>query len=307
MKQALSRLETEKGRKKGLEVQLNVDDVIICTPPKCGTTLICAVVHSLRSGGDTSYDEINLEIPCLEMAYDYGLRDLDNFQAAFPPRVFKTHSWRRDCPMVDGVKVIYTVRDPRDAGPSFYHFLGGWFFDPTEIDMDVFLNEFMLRRGAPSTNMENASQWHNMASWYPFRHDPNVLWLFYEDVVADLPRYVDVIADFLHLAGDDAAARAVAVQQGDINFMKLAENRSKYDEHMLKLARNEVCGLHPRAGLDGRSAGKVREGRVGDWAMVLSDATVAEMEKKWAEVMLPVAGYSNYDEFRSGVNRELGR
>ena len=32
---------------------------------RCGTTWLCQIVHMLRSGGDMSYDEINLVIPCI--------------------------------------------------------------------------------------------------------------------------------------------------------------------------------------------------------------------------------------------------
>ena len=59
--------------------------------------------------------------------------------------------------------------DPLDAGPSFFHFLQGWFFDPGTLSMDEFLEQFWLRRGDPPTPMQNAGQWNNMASWFPHR------------------------------------------------------------------------------------------------------------------------------------------
>jgi hypothetical protein len=306
MKQALCKLETEEGRKAGLSLKPLAGDVILSTPPKCGTTLLCAIAHSLRSQGDMSFEEINIVIPCLEMAYDSGLKDLDNDdQGGYRPRLFKTHSWYPDCPKGDGVRYIIVARNPLDAGLSFYHFLGGWFFDLNEIGVDDFLQEFMLARGAPENNMQNASQWHNMASWYPYRNDPNVLLVFFEDLVAHHAAGVDLIADFLQVENDSPELRAIAVEQSSIEHMK--KFPTKYDEHMLKEARNEACGLHPRAGLDGSSAGKVRTGKIGKGKEVFAPETVEAFKRKWDEVMLPATGYASYEEFRAGVNKELGR
>jgi hypothetical protein len=306
MKQALCKLETEEGRTAGLSLKPKPTDVILATPPKCGTTLLCAIAHALRSGGDMSFEEINIVIPCLEMAYDSGLKNLDDdTQGGHRPRLFKTHSWYHDCPKGDGVRYIVVSRNPLDAGLSFYHFLGGWFFDTSEISIGEFLQEFMLARGAPESNMQNASQWHNMASWYPQRNDPNVLFVFYEDLVAHHKASVDLIADFLKVENDSPELRALAVEQSKIENM--LEFPTKYDEHMLKEARNEACGLHPRAGLDGRSAAKVRVGKVGKGKDALMPEVVDAFKLKWNEVMLPATGYASYEEFRAGVNSELGR
>jgi Sulfotransferase domain len=306
MKEALCKLETEEGRTAGLSLKPQPGDVILSTPPKCGTTLLCAIAHSLRSQGDMSFEEINIVIPCLEMAWDSGLKDLEsNDQGGHRPRLFKTHSWYPDCPKGDGVRYIVVARNPLDAGLSFYHFLGGWFFDPGEISVDEFLQEFMLARGAPENNMQNASQWHNMASWYPYRKDPNVLFVFYEDLVANQKAGVDLIADFLKVKHDSPELRQIAVEQSSIAYMK--KFPTKHDEHMLKEARNVACGLHPRAGLDGRSAGKVRDGVVGKGKEIVAPETVEAFQKKWDDVMLPATGYVGYDEFRKGINSELGR
>lgn len=261
-------------------------------------------MHSLRTRGDLSFEELNLVVPCLEMGFDYGYTDLQAFQVA-TPRIFKTHLWWPHCPRAEGVRYIYVVRDPVDAAHSFYHFMSGWFFEAGAVSLDEFVGEFFAARGAPPTPMQNASHWHNLVSWYPHRRDPNVLWLFYEDLVADLAAGVARIADFLRLGHDDPALQAVAAAQSSIDAMRA--HPDKYDEHMLKLARNEACGLPPRAGLDGRSAGKVRAGGAGGGRAALSPDTQEALRRRWAEVVLPATGYATYDELRRGVNDELGR
>lgn len=304
LKKALSGLETEQGRMAGVNFTPLPGDVMLVTSPKCGTTLICQIVQSLRSGGDMSFEEINLVIPCLEMGWDYGYRDLQAAQK-YSPRAFKTHFWRPHCPQTPGARYIFTVRDPLDAGISFYHFFEGWMFEKGTVSIEEFLNEFILMRGAPPTPMQNASWWHNLISWYPHRNDPDVLFLFFEDIVADLQGSVNRIADFLGLAKDDHALRALAAQQASIEHMR--KFITKYDEHMLKEARNEACGLHPRAGLDTGDNAKVREGSVGGGKKALTDLTMEAMQEKWNEVVLPVTGYKSYAELRAGVNAEQGR
>lgn len=299
MKTKLSKLETEEGRLRGLNFRPSPGDVIIVTPPKSGTTLVCQIVQSLRSGGDMSFDEINLVIPCLEMAYDYGYCDLDAPQR-WNPRVYKTHAWYPHCPRgQEGVKYVYVVRNPIDAAISFYHFFSGWFFKPGTISLDEFIEEFILARGKPESMMQNASIWHNIASWWDHRQDANVLWLFYEDLVEDLASGVDVIAEFLGFGKTDKYLRALAVEQARIENMK--RYPTKYDEHMLKEARNVVCGLDPRSGLDGNGSGKVRQGGIGKERCKLLDSTLKALDKKWRDVVMKATGCRSYDEMRLEV------
>ena len=304
MKARLSKLETEEGRVKGLiSFQPSAGDVIIVTPPKSGTTLVCQIVQSLRSRGDMSFEEINLVIPCLEMAYDYGYRDL-NAPQGWNPRVYKTHAWYPHCPRGgEGVKYVYVVRNPVDAAISFYHFFSGWFFEPGTLSVDTFIDEFVLARGKPESIMQNASLWHNIASWWDHRHDPNVLWLFYEDLVADLAFGVDRIATFLGFDENDKDLRALTVKQASIESMK--RYPTKYDEHMLKEARNVICGLDPKSGLNGNSSGKVRQGGVGKERCKLLDSTLKALEKKWEDVVMKATGCSSYDEMHRQINEEL--
>ncbi|PRW56116.1 sulfotransferase isoform A [Chlorella sorokiniana] len=305
MVHALSLQESEEGRIKGYEMQPRSGDVFIASPPKCGTTWVCQLVQTLRSRGDMSFEEINLVIPCIEMAWDGGYKDLQAPQP-WSPRVFKTHIWYPDCPKAAGVKYIFVVRDPQEAAPSFFHFLCDWTFDAGDISLDQFVTQFFLKRGAPASRMENAGMLHNMASWYQHRADPSVLWLHYEDLHEDLPAAVRLLAGFLGIGACDAELQALAVQQGSIDFMK--QFPEKYDEHMLKAAMNVNMGRPPDAGMQRAESGsKVREGRVGSNSKQLGEAARAAIHAKWQEVMAPVTGCSSYQEMRRSINRELRR
>ena len=88
---------TAESHLKGVRFKPLPTDVIISTAPKSGTTWVQQICHGLRSGGDMSFEEICLVVPCLEMAGDYNYEDLQAAQP-FEPRVYKTHLWYHDCP-----------------------------------------------------------------------------------------------------------------------------------------------------------------------------------------------------------------
>jgi hypothetical protein len=60
MEAANRNLETAEGREAGASLQCGPEDIMVVSPPKCGTTWLCQIVHMLRSGGDMSFEEINL-------------------------------------------------------------------------------------------------------------------------------------------------------------------------------------------------------------------------------------------------------
>ena len=189
MEQLLDRLryqDTPESRRVGLHDFSPLDgDVIVATPPKSGTTLLLQMLHVLRSGGDTSFDEINKDcIPCLEMAFDAGVSlDLDQ---RYAPRMFKTHAWLPNMPGNDNpaVKVVCVIRDPVKAAISFYHFLGNWFFSKDDIDIDEFVQQFVCKsRGEPKDYTQNASIFHVIKSYYERRSDDRVMLICYENLV----------------------------------------------------------------------------------------------------------------------------
>lgn len=118
LRQRLGGLETEAGRLAGLALAPRSDDVFIATSPKCGTTWVQQIVHSLRTRGDLDFDEISCVVPCLEFSETLGI-PLDVDQVA-RPRAFKTHCWYEHCPK--GGRYIVVARDPTDVAVSFYKF-----------------------------------------------------------------------------------------------------------------------------------------------------------------------------------------
>jgi hypothetical protein len=113
--------------------------------------------------------------------------------------------------------------------------------------------------GRPQNDMENASYWDHLTSWWPHRDDPNVLLVFFEDLKTDLEGCVRRIAAFMDQGGvaagafgNSAASSAPATDEESIaevvrlaSFEYMSEHAHQFDEHLLKRARNPHMGLPP--------------------------------------------------------------
>eukprot|EP00892_Ulva_mutabilis_P007732 jgi/Ulvmu1/5330/UM022_0124.1 len=273
-------------------------ELLICTPSKCGTTLMQQIVQSLRTGGDMTFEEISLVIPFIELHHAYSNSDLGGPQPGCI-RAFKTHRVKHWCPggFRKECKYIYVIRNPVDVATSLYHFLEGWIFPRGAVTAEEFVNNVFLAAGEPREVCERPSTWHHLLSWYPKRNAPNMLFLFYEDLVQHKRESVKLVADFLGIPLD-AALEAVVLQQSSKESM--AANLSKYDDHPLKQNTNADAGLPQDAG---SNAGKVRSAPKAQ----LSEATLAALEQRWVELMEPVTGCASYEAFRAHTNAELGR
>ncbi|GKY97525.1 hypothetical protein MPSEU_000710700 [Mayamaea pseudoterrestris] len=291
LKKRLSGFETEEGRLKGFSYQPRVNDVIITTTPKAGTTWMQQICHQLRSDGDMTFDEISEVVPYIELAFDQG-QDLESAQFGHDdelPRLFKTHVWEPHCPKAP--KTIVVLRHPNDVLVSFYHFFEDWFFEPGTLSLESFAEEFWLARGIPQCRMENASYFYHLTSWYARRADETVLFVFYEDLKEDLEEQVTRIARFLSTSRHDLSKSVPkCVELSSFEVMKA--NEVKFNEKLSKLTRNEACGLPKTAGM---SKTKIRRGNCG---VELSIELRARIDAKWHDIVKPVTGCDDYNQLR---------
>ena len=283
---------TEKGAKAGQEIAVRSSDIFISTPVKCGTTWLQQICHQLRSGGDMDFQEICDVAPCIEMATDIGQDP--SAEQPYEPRLFKTHFWEPDTPK--GGRYIAIARHPHDAAVSFFKFVENWMFAPGEISADTFIQTVFLGMGEPRALLDFPSWYHHTVSWWPRRHDPNVLFLFYEDLREDLEGQVKRIADYMGIS--DLNVMTQAVEKSTFAFMK--EHEDQFDENRFKQARNELCGVPKEAG---KGVGKVR--RAGGERHLMSGDTKAALDARWEKICLPVFGAATYEEWRSNWHKEL--
>ena len=283
IRRRMAGFSTREGIEKGLNFRPQPTDVLIATYPKAGTTLMQQIVHGLRTGGDMNFDEITQVVPWLELAHDLGL-DLDSPQRA-QPRAFKTHLSRDLAPK--GGRNLFVVRDPVDSLVSFFHFYSGWVFEPGTVSIRDFALDFVLH------GTRSGRYWEHLVSWWPERLNPDALWLCFEDIVADLPTATARVARFLGLDPEHPNVR-IATRQASIDFMR--KSGSRFDDHLVRNARNAACGL-PTSG----ATSKVRKGKSGEGSREVPPEVIEAWSREWKEVVEPSTGHGSYADLRGAV------
>lgn len=252
-------------------------DVIITPFGKCGTTWLQQIFHTLRTRGDTDFDDISRVVPWIETAP--GLRIDINAPQRAEPRGFKSHlSWDE---IPKGARYIVSIRDPRDALVSMYKFMEGWFLEPGAVSLDEFATANYLRGPAKK-------YWLHLASWWRHREDDNVLLLAYERMNQNPEATIRSVADFCGIALDDALLN-ITLEHSSLPFM--LKHKDKFDDLLMRELSERVADLPP-----GSDSAKVREGKVGGHRAVLSDAVIEEMAQIWKQDIESEFGFRSYEE-----------
>ena len=286
LREVMSRFSTPEGAARATTFVPRPTDVFVATYPKCGTTLMQQIVHGLRTGGDMDFEDISGVVPWIELAQDLGI-DPEAEQRA-NPRAFKTHfDWDG---LPKGGRSIYVLREPLAALVSFHHFFSGWFFEDGAIDLETFALDYVWHREGVH------DYWAHLVSWWPHRHDVDVLYLLYEDVVADLEGTVRRVADFIGVAADEARL-ALATRQAGLDFMRA--HPVPWEDRLLRRARNGAMGLPVDAG-----SSKVREGSTVGRERTVGPRVREAWAERWRRVVEPVTGCADYAALREKRRHE---
>lgn len=196
-------------------------DIIVCTPPKCGTTwtqMICALLvhgspHLLKPLTQISRWLDRHTIPIEEQ-----LAELENQKHR---RIIKTHTPLDGLPYHSEVSYVFCGRDPRDAFLSFIDHLGNIsphsLADinrrmglPEDQELSVDANELFplwATTGSQDWAYDGAPfglpMLYMVESYWRYRHLPNLLFLHYADLVRDLEGEMRRIASFLNIDVDE--------------------------------------------------------------------------------------------------------
>jgi aryl sulfotransferase len=185
-------------------------DLFCATAAKSGQTWLLTLLHHLRTQGRDSalQDGLANAAPWLELPKNLSTGEpylrherLALFAGLSNPRVFKMHVLWDEIPRApgSGAKVITVTRDPRDLPYSMYRH-----FQALREDFDEDFDTYF------ETWMSFGYVFKFVRSIWPHRHDPDFLWLRYEDMTSDL---TGQIARILNFTGwpctDDAVARVL--------------------------------------------------------------------------------------------------
>lgn len=214
-------------------------DVVISVPIKSGTTWTMNIVHQLLTGGTSDFRDIYEQVPWIEFLGFPGQphQDVVDRVSAMPAdarRAFKTHSAPPRLPFrASGsdreVKYVVVLRNPEEAIVSFWPFL--------EMHSDIWLDLWGVPREALcrpdfSTFYSDVIDGQGMqgaffgflAAWWPFRNEPNVLFIHFSDMKQDHEASIRKIAEFLDTEPTDVQWTRI-LEYTSFPWMKQNENK----------------------------------------------------------------------------------
>ncbi len=206
--------------------ELRDGDIIISTPPKCGTTWMQMLVASLvrPEGLDRPLTRIS---PWLEMMTAPLAEVRADLESQTHRRLIKSHTPMDGLPDDDRIRYVCVARDPRDVAFS-------WDNHHANMDHDLFVQSRVAATGIedlaelgppspppPDDPTERFWRWvdeepppsegvsglvatlHHLSTFWARRDDPRVALFHYGRLTQDLPGEVRRLAAFLGIEVDD--------------------------------------------------------------------------------------------------------
>lgn len=261
------------------EFRFRPSDVIVVTYEKAGTTWAQQIAAQLIFGGrdDIVLHEIS---PWLDLRTAPKAEMLARLDAQQHRRIVKTHLPRHAMVYAPDVKYIYVGRDGRDVAWSLYHHLRSYsqsYLDnlnnlaghsglplriPQGTEREFFL-EWLEEDGG-----QLGSFWQHVCGWWKIRHLPNLLFLHYTALKANLSAEIQRVANFLDIRVDHACWPRI-LAHCSFEYMK-----------------SHAGNFAPRGGaiFEGGADSFIHKGTNGRWRDSLSDAEIAhyeEIARRW--------------------------
>jgi peroxiredoxin len=232
------------------------DDIFVVTYPRSGTTWMQMILYQLTTEGGMDFPHITQVCPWFERS----LKDGTAFDALPAPRVFKSHLSYRKIPK-GPCRYIYVARDGKDVAVSYYHFC------TTHMGYQGTFDDFFERflKG----EVPYGSWFRHVRGWYAHRDDPNLLFLRYEDLTADLPGCVRRIAAFCGLEVDPRRWPGI-LERCSFAFMK--QHESQFDPLTAMLYERGF-----------RANSHLRQGQAGAWGDRLSPRQVRRFDQTFTK------------------------
>lgn len=199
-------------------------DVIVCSYFKAGTTWTLQIATQIAFRGQAEFDNLHHAVPWPDVPAPPLARFMiplsDPSPAKLSPtglRVIKTHLLREHVPFTRDARYIAVTRDPKDCTVSGYRFLQSLALGPLMPTVNHWV-EFGLSPEFPDPWAEH------LAGWWAVRHEPNVLFITYEELKRDHAAAVRRIAEFMGVDLMPAELSSV-VEKSTFASMKAAANK----------------------------------------------------------------------------------
>ncbi|XP_035442077.2 sulfotransferase 1B1-like [Spodoptera frugiperda] len=176
------------------------------------------------------------------------------------PRFIKSHLPMSLLPRnpLDTAKMVYIARDPRDVAVSYYHHTRLFMHTGFKGTFKEFWHLFH------GNLMKMTPYFEHVKEAWEKRHDPNMLFLFYEDLSKDLPAAVQRVADFLGKKLDDKQKTTLCDHLSIENFKK---NKAVNCDELRVL------------GMFAKDEEFIRKGKAGGWPDYFDEEMTQEADK----------------------------
>jgi hypothetical protein len=235
------------GFESGLRYRAQPGDIFVCTYPKCGTTWMQYIVYLIMHAGEPLARGASLGavFPHLE---EVGREVV----AALPtPRLIKTHLPKALTPFVTDARYIYVARNPFDCVVSFYHHTRGFpqHYDFSNGKFADFFECFM------SGEVDFGDYFEHLSSWAAIADAPNLLFVTFEEMKADVRATIIAVAAFLGEKAEGTVRNEAMLKRilDAVSFESMAEDQRRWSS-----ARPPD------------QAPFVRKGAVGDWQNLMT-------------------------------------
>lgn len=191
------------------------DDIIISTYAKSGTTWVQQIVSQLIFNGEEGLQVAEMS-PWVDLRVPPKHVKIPALEAQEHRRFIKTHLPVENLNFSPKAKYLYIGRDGRDVLWSLYNhhataneqwygalnespgLIGPKIGKPLDSIVDYY-HEWLDRDGFPFWSM-----WDNVNSWWEIKDLPNVMFVHFNNLKADMPGEIRKIAAFLEITIDES-------------------------------------------------------------------------------------------------------
>lgn len=204
------------------------EDVIVASPMKAGTTWMLQLVHEVLCRGRGDLVEtgraLHAVVPWLEGTRTVPVSDAPLVGAERPARIIKTHLPASHCPLATQARYIVVTRHPVATFASCVDFVrqNAWPYAPTLAQCEAwFTSDELMWWGPWPSHVQGWWEWAASA--------PNVLFVHYEEMQADLPGIAARVAALLGLAPLTAEELAAISRKCALAYMR--EHAEAFEMH----------------------------------------------------------------------------